>query len=431
MKKSVWNALAGNLVLAALAFTVSCSCLCGDQDIAVGSAPYRRPGQDPAGKGEAWRFAVSGDSRNCGDVVMPAIAAGAKVDGAQFYWHLGDLRAIYDFDNDMLQEARMAGQHLTISDYERNAWDDFYKNQVAPFQNIPIPFYLGIGNHETISPKTRCEFVKRFQVLLDRPELQGGKNTTATSPKSTAGPKSPTQDAVDCKKFPDTLPCCTNNCQECDRLRSKTYYHWVKNGVDFIYLDNASNDQFDDDQMKWFEAVTKADADDKQIQTVVVGMHKALPWSVSCDHSMNESQRGIESGVKVYQSLLDLQNKEKKIYVLASHSHYYMKDIFNTKHWRKNGGVLPGWIVGTAGAQRYVLPKETDLANARGYVYGYLLGRVFANGTIDFQFTELKQRDIPAEVKSRYTERFVSDTCLADNLRTDRPEEKEYCKENP
>jgi hypothetical protein len=44
-----------------------------------------------------FRFAVSGDSRNCGDIAMPAIAAGVRKDGAQFYWHLGDYRAIYDF----------------------------------------------------------------------------------------------------------------------------------------------------------------------------------------------------------------------------------------------------------------------------------------------------------------------------------------------
>jgi len=49
----------------------------------------------------AWRFAVSGDSRNCGDVVMPAIAAAVGKSGAQFDWHLGDCRAIYDFDEDM------------------------------------------------------------------------------------------------------------------------------------------------------------------------------------------------------------------------------------------------------------------------------------------------------------------------------------------
>jgi len=39
-----------------------------------------------------WNFVVAGDSRNCGDLVMPAIARQAKADGAEFYWHLGDFR---------------------------------------------------------------------------------------------------------------------------------------------------------------------------------------------------------------------------------------------------------------------------------------------------------------------------------------------------
>lgn len=344
MRKSLWNVLASNLALFALAVTVSCSCLCGDKSPAVGSAPFRSIGQDPAGKGESWRFVVSGDSRNCGDVVMPAIAAGARTDGAQFYWHLGDLRAIYDFDDDMLQESKIAKQHLTISDYEKNAWDDFYKNQVAPFENTP--FYLGIGNHETYSPKSRCEFAKRFSALLDKPELQGGK-TPQSSPVGAKVASSKGAAANPADKNTSSPNACTKDCADCERLQSTTYYHWVKSGVDFIYLDNATGDQFDDNQMKWFDGVVKDDAAKKEIQTVVVGMHEALPWSVSCGHSMNESPKGIESGVKVYQVLLDLQKKEKKVYVLASHSHYYMKDIFNTKHWSKDG-VLPGWIVGTA-----------------------------------------------------------------------------------
>jgi len=48
----------------------------------------------------SWKFAVSGDSRNCGDVVMPAIADSVLKGDAQFYWHLGDYRAIYTFDED-------------------------------------------------------------------------------------------------------------------------------------------------------------------------------------------------------------------------------------------------------------------------------------------------------------------------------------------
>ncbi len=48
-----------------------------------------------------WKFAVSGDSRNCGDVVMPAIASQVLASGATFYWHLGDFRAIYKIDEDL------------------------------------------------------------------------------------------------------------------------------------------------------------------------------------------------------------------------------------------------------------------------------------------------------------------------------------------
>ena len=51
-------------------------------------------------RAEAWKFAISGDSRNCGDIVMPAIAAGVRSDGAEFYWHLGDYRAMSNFDED-------------------------------------------------------------------------------------------------------------------------------------------------------------------------------------------------------------------------------------------------------------------------------------------------------------------------------------------
>src|SRR5438309_10668639 len=56
----------------------------------------------------SWHFIVAGDSRNCGDVVMPAIAEAAKNNNAKFYWHLGDWRAIYTFDEDMVQAAKMA-----------------------------------------------------------------------------------------------------------------------------------------------------------------------------------------------------------------------------------------------------------------------------------------------------------------------------------
>ena len=43
---------------------------------------------------KTWSFAVSGDSRNCGDIAMAGIAEGVLASGAKFYWHLGDFRAL-------------------------------------------------------------------------------------------------------------------------------------------------------------------------------------------------------------------------------------------------------------------------------------------------------------------------------------------------
>src|SRR5580698_5901480 len=56
--------------------------------------------QSHRSSGQGWKFAISGDSRNCGDIVMPAIAAQVRADGAEFYWHLGDYRALSNFDED-------------------------------------------------------------------------------------------------------------------------------------------------------------------------------------------------------------------------------------------------------------------------------------------------------------------------------------------
>jgi len=160
----------------------------------------------------------------------------------------------------------------------------------------------------------------------------------------------------------------------------------------------------------------------------VVGMHKALPWSTTCDHSMNETPDGTKSGEIVYRKLLELQ-KKKKVYVLASHSHYFMKDIFNTTHWR-NDGVLPGWIIGTAGAQRYPLPPAADLTKSKTYVYGYLLARVYSDGTIDFSFTEVKEDNIPTDVKNRYTESWIDEACFDGNRKTDLSPEPAYCTDS-
>jgi hypothetical protein len=322
--------------------------------------------------GEAWRFAVSGDSRNCGDVVMPAIAADARAHQVAFYWHLGDLRKMYDFDEDMQHEAEHRSKPMSISDYHTGAWDDFIANQVAPFGSTPV--FVGIGNHELIPPKTREAFVAQFADWLDAPVLKD------------------------------------------QRLRDdpgdhvlKTYFHWVARGVDFIYMDNASKDQFDVAQLKWFKGVLDRDLADPSVKTLVVGMHRALPESISFGHSMNESAQGTESGHGVYGALLRARAEgHKNIYVLASHSHFYMDGTFNTEYWRTHGGVLPGWIIGTAGAVRYALPSgATEARAAATNVYGYVLATVATDATVSLEFRSVKEADVPSYVSERFTPEFV------------------------
>lgn len=316
----------------------------------------------------AWNFAVSGDSRDCGDVVMPAIAASALQDGASFYWHLGDLRRIYDVDQDIVHQPERLAHPLTKDEYYGMAWDDFIENQLKPFGKMTV--YVGIGNHETIKPMTREAFDAKFW-----PWRPGGR-------------------------------------------RSPSYYAWDQGPVAFIYLDNATPDQFDAAQLRWFETTLKRDEAAPQIKTIVVGMHEALPESISSGHSMNESAAGRESGKRVYMDLFAAKRAGKRVYVLASHSHLYMNNVFNTEYWRSRDAVLPGWIVGTAGAQRIPLPEGSSQADeAKPYVYGYLLADVKDDGRIAFKFRQLAEKDIPTAVVKRYGGAFVH-WCFAENKYT-------------
>lgn len=398
MRKDLLDLTIGLILFCVLGATLGCDCLCGakpSSKAVAAPAALAVPGKPAVIEpGKPWHFAVSGDSRNCGDVVMPAIAQGAARDQAQFYWHLGDLRAIYDFDEDMMQDFKLKGkEHVSILAYETTAWDDFAHQQTVPFGNIP--FFLGIGNHETIAPmSTRDMFETKFASFLDQTKLHDQRVSDAHGGQPAA---------------------------------VKTYFHWVMDGVDFIYLDNASEDQFDDYQMKWFEERMKADEKTGSgVDTLVVGMHAALPESISRDHSMNQWLdhpwvKGVESGTAVYKRLLQLRDSsKKKVYVLASHSHYYMEDIFNTQYWRSNGGVLKGWIIGTAGAQRYALPQPNAAKDARTNVYGYLLGTVdrsqSTQDTIQFQFKQLDEKDIPPAIVHGYGQEFVH-WCFAENTK--------------
>jgi hypothetical protein len=345
----------------------------------IGGTPAHS--QSPPAAGSTWTFAVSGDSRNCGDVVMPGIAANAMKHKPEFYWHLGDLRAIYNFDEDILHLPQYRTAPPSISTYLGMAWPDFVENQIKPWG--AAPFFVGIGNHEMIPPKARDEFIAQFANWLNAPAIR--EQREKDDPRDT---------------------------------RVKTYFHWVNRGVDFIYLDNASSDQFDGAQMRWLSGVLRRAAADPSIKTLVVGMHAALPDSISFDHSMSDWPAGVATGRQVYQDLLRMQNEShKRVYVLASHQHFYMAGIFNTPYLREHGGVLQGWIVGTAGAQRYPLsPNWKDAREARTNVYGYLLGKVSANGEIEFTYHHIEEAGIPDAVKTRYTPEFVH-WCFTDNRR--------------
>jgi hypothetical protein len=327
-----------------------------------------------------WSFAVSGDSRNCGNVVMPAIAAGAIKANVSFYWHLGDLRAIYAADEDYQHEPEHRGQPISKDAYLEAAWDDFIQNQLASFGSMPV--FLGIGNHETVAPKTREQFVEKFAHWLDAPVLR--EQRLADDPQGMA---------------------------------PKTFFHWVQAGVDFIYLDNATQDQFSPAQVSWLEKTLEHAAADPGVRTLVVGMHAALPDSLASGHSMNDWPTGAESGRRVYTDLLNFRKQSRRrVYLLASHSHFFMSGIFRSDYWRAHGGELPGWILGTAGATRYPLPPQAKRAReARSRVYGFVLATVRPNGEIRFEFKEVRRGDIPGPVVQRYTQEFV-DYCFDKNM---------------
>jgi len=328
----------------------------------------------------AWKFAVSGDSRNCGDVVMPAIAAGVGKSGAEFYWHLGDFRAIYTMDEDMAPTPATGvttKSTMNVITYLTTAWPDFIAHQLDPFGRVPV--YLGIGNHETIPPSTRDAYLAQFADWLENPAIRQQRLK---------------DDSADHKL--------------------RTYYHWVNHGVDFLSLDNASADQFDAAQLRWILGVLLRDEQSPDITTIVIGMHAALPGSVGHIHSMSDSPQGDKTGRDVYNALWHAQSvAHKKVYVLASHSHYYMEDVYRTADWKDK--VLQGWIVGTAGAVRYRLPPQAT-ANNKGMtdVYGFMTGTVAANGSITFEFQKLSVDDLLVVNQGKQPEPLVR-WCFSEN----------------
>jgi hypothetical protein len=285
---------------------------------------------------------------------MPAIAAKVKAENDAFYWHLGDFRWMSSIDQDMLA-MDPANAKLSKSEYQQRAWDDFLAHQMAAFGSFPV--FLGRGNHETVD-RSRDDYIAKFRGFLTRAEIEAQR-------------KADGDQAV------------------------QSWYHWTRNGVDFITLDNASHDEFSDAQLKWLRSVLDRDlAAGSGVRAIVAGMHEALPHSTSSNHAMDDWEAGVKTGELVYSWLLDAEAAGKHVYVLASHSHYYAPNIFNTPHWtQRSSRVLPGWIIGTAGAHRYKLSPGSDKASLTN-IYGFLRGTVHADGTIEFALRQLTEDDL-------------------------------------
>ncbi len=159
---------------------------------------------------------------------MPAIAKSVVANHAAFYWHLGDYRAIYTFDQDYAQLHGTPGSDgLFISTYLAGAWQDFIDHQLAPFGSTPV--YLAFGNHELIPPKTRDQLIAQFADWLDPPAIREQRLRDDPNDHAVRG-----------------------------------YYHWMKDGIDFITLDNASADQFDKAQLKWISGLLDRDETDRR-----------------------------------------------------------------------------------------------------------------------------------------------------------------------
>jgi hypothetical protein len=325
--------------------------------IGVFAAAFASPIAAAQSADSSWTFAVSGDSRNCGDFVMPAIAAKVKAENDAFYWHLGDFRWMSAPDQDWLA-MDPSRSLLGKLEYESHAWDDFLDRQAASFG--PTPVFLGRGNHETVFPMTREGYIAKFRSFLTRPEIVAQRKADGDESKPV-----------------------------------ETWYHWTNGGVDFITLDNASHDEFSDAQLRWLRAVLDRDLDPHSgIHAIVAGMHEALPHSTSSNHAMDDWDLGIRTGEVVYTWLYDAQAAGKHVYVIASHSHYYSPNIFNTPFRKQySARVLPGWIIGTAGAHRYKMSPDADKASLTN-IYGYMQGTVHGDGSIDFTLHQLTEDDL-------------------------------------
>ena len=245
-----------------------------------------------------------------------------------------------------------------MEEYRKIAWDDFLKHQMTSFGSMPV--FLGRGNHETIPPMTREGYIEKFSSFLNRPEIVAQRNADGEY----AAPAGP-------------------------------WYHWTEHGVDFITMDNSDKQEFSDEQLHWLRQVLDHDLKPGSgITTIIAGMHEALPHSTGSEHAMDDWDRGEQTGELVYTWMYDAQAAGKHVYLIASHSHYYSPDIYDTAYWKQHSkSVVPGMIIGTAGAHRYALPKDAK-KGAKTMIYGYVQATVHSDGAIDFTLHELTEQDL-------------------------------------
>jgi hypothetical protein len=162
----------------------------------------------------------------------------------------------------------------------------------------------------------------------------------------------------------------------------------VKKGIDFITLDNADG-FFPPAELVWLSKVLALDAADDSVRTIVVGMHATLPYSKVRWHGMDSSCAGLCSGQQAYDLLFRAQElagppgKRKNVCVFSSHTHDFVENAYDTPEHA--GQVLPGWVIGTAGALMY---RDT-------IKYGFLRVEVLTDGTLRPLFREVGPESPP------------------------------------
>jgi len=230
--------------------------------LGVAAAPARklRPSRPQCGgicaADGAWRFIVSGDSRNCGDVVMPTIAAHSAQFAPSFYWHLG--RSAGDLAKLM---KTWRSQRRTTA----RCWP------ATLIRDAPGPISL----RTRLLLSAACVLRWHWQSRSHPAQNGGGFQAQFYDWLD--------QPAIQRQRLKDQEP-----------GQPEPYYHWIQGGVDFIYLDNAAN-FFSEEQISWLAHRLDSAKSNSEVKSVVVGMHESLPDSIGNAHSMGDNQTELRA----------------------------------------------------------------------------------------------------------------------------------------